>query len=45
VALIDKTKDINILLQKEFIAGLVGMGEIGKTILSKKNLSFVPQPI
>jgi ABC-type glutathione transport system ATPase component len=36
MALIDKTKDINILLQKESIASLVGMGGIGKTILSKK---------
>jgi ABC-type glutathione transport system ATPase component len=36
VALIDKAKDINILLQKESIVGLVGTSGIGKTTLCKK---------
>ncbi len=36
VVLIDKAKDINILLQKKSIVGLVRMGGIGKTTLCKK---------
>jgi hypothetical protein len=35
VALIDKAKDINILLPKKSIVGLVGMRGIGKTICAK----------
>jgi hypothetical protein len=36
VALVDKAKVINILLEKEPIVGLVGMGGIGKIALNKK---------
>jgi len=45
VMLEDKANAINSLLQMETIVALVGMGGIGKTILSKKNVPFVPQPI
>jgi signal recognition particle GTPase len=45
VVLENKTNAINILLQKESIVVLVGVGGIRKTTLSKKNVSFVSQPI
>jgi len=40
VALEDKAIAINILLEKEPIVALVGMGGIGKTILSKKSIIY-----
>jgi hypothetical protein len=45
VALDDQANAINSLLQREFVVALVGMGRIGKTTLSKKNVSFVLQPM
>jgi ABC-type branched-subunit amino acid transport system ATPase component len=45
VVLIKKAKQINAILQKVPIVALVGMDGIRKTTLSKKIISFVPQPI
>jgi predicted ATPase len=45
VALENKVNAINSLLQKEYIVTLVGMGGIGNTTLSLKNVSYVQQPI